>query len=67
MAVVIINDKPVDIGAERLNLVQAAQKAGVKILTGSIDEIFSTGFSCDLEFNVVHIDRDCTGATKSCG
>src|SRR5271156_3804444 len=31
MAVVYINDKPVDIGAERLNLVQAAQKAGVFI------------------------------------
>ena len=28
MAVVFINDKPVDIGNERLNLVQAAQKAG---------------------------------------
>ncbi|MSQ97066.1 MAG: 2Fe-2S iron-sulfur cluster binding domain-containing protein [Gemmataceae bacterium] len=31
MAVVFINDKPVDIGADRLNLVQAAQKAGVFI------------------------------------
>ena len=31
MAVVYINDKPVDLGAERLNLVQAAQKAGVFI------------------------------------
>jgi NADH-quinone oxidoreductase subunit G len=31
MAVVFINDKPVDIGAERLNLVQAALKAGVFI------------------------------------
>src|ERR1700693_3965397 len=31
MAVVYINDKPVDIGAERLNLVQAAAKAGVVI------------------------------------
>src|SRR4051794_25401886 len=28
MAVVIVNDKPVDIGNERLNLVQAAAKAG---------------------------------------
>src|SRR6516162_5258719 len=31
MAVVYINDKPVDIGNERLNLVQAAQKGGVFI------------------------------------
>jgi NADH-quinone oxidoreductase subunit G len=31
MAVVTINDKPVDIGTERLNLIQAAQKAGVFI------------------------------------
>lgn len=31
MAVVIINDKPVDIGSERLNLIQAALKAGVFI------------------------------------
>ena len=31
MAVVFINDKPVDIGSERLNLIQAAQKAGVFI------------------------------------
>ena len=28
MAVVYINDKPVDIGNERLNLIQAAEKAG---------------------------------------
>ncbi len=31
MAVVYINDKPVDIGTERLNLVQAAQKGGTFI------------------------------------
>ena len=31
MAVVYINDKPVDIGAERLNLIQAAAKIGVFI------------------------------------
>ena len=31
MAVVFINDKPVDIGAERLNLVQAAMKGGTFI------------------------------------
>src|SRR5271155_5126746 len=31
MAVVYINDKPVDIGSERLNLIQAAAKAGVVI------------------------------------
>src|SRR5579862_8287819 len=31
MAVVYINDKPVDIGSERLNLIQAAEKAGVFI------------------------------------
>src|SRR5437899_4167528 len=31
MAVVFINDKPVEIGTERLNLVQAAQKVGVFI------------------------------------
>src|SRR5712691_2667187 len=31
MAVVIINEKPVDIGNERLNLVQAAQKAGIEV------------------------------------
>ncbi len=29
MAVVYVNDKPIDIGAERLNLIQAAMKAGV--------------------------------------
>ncbi|HVS40121.1 MAG TPA: molybdopterin-dependent oxidoreductase [Gemmataceae bacterium] len=29
MAVVYVNDKPVDIGAEKLNLIQAAKKAGV--------------------------------------
>src|SRR3954449_9149898 len=31
MATVYINDKPVDIGNERLNLIQAAQRAGVLI------------------------------------
>src|SRR5271168_4876624 len=31
MAVVTINDKPVDIGNEKLNLIQAADKAGVFI------------------------------------
>jgi NADH-quinone oxidoreductase subunit G len=31
MAVVYVNDKPVDIGNEKLNLVQAAQRAGVFI------------------------------------
>lgn len=31
MAVVFINDKPVDIGSERMNLIQAAQKGGVFI------------------------------------
>jgi NADH-quinone oxidoreductase subunit G len=31
MAVVIVNDKPVDIGSERLNLIQAAEKGGVYI------------------------------------
>src|SRR5438046_6244512 len=31
MAVVIVNDKPVDIGAAKLNLIQAAQRAGVEI------------------------------------
>jgi NADH-quinone oxidoreductase subunit G len=31
MAFVYINDKPVDIGSERLNLIQAAQKVGVFI------------------------------------
>lgn len=31
MAIVTINDKPIDIGTERLNLVQAALKAGVFI------------------------------------
>src|SRR5215472_12668693 len=31
MAVVYVNDKPVDIGTEKLNLIQAAQKAGVLI------------------------------------
>jgi NADH-quinone oxidoreductase subunit G len=29
MATVFVNDKPIDIGNERLNLIQAAQKAGV--------------------------------------
>ena len=29
MAVVYVNDKPVDIGNEKLNLIQAAKKAGV--------------------------------------
>src|SRR5437588_2299972 len=31
MAVVIVNDKPVDIGTEKLNLIQAAEKGGVFI------------------------------------
>lgn len=31
MATVYVNDKPVDIGTEKLNLVQAAKKAGVEI------------------------------------
>ncbi|MCS6853073.1 MAG: 2Fe-2S iron-sulfur cluster-binding protein [Gemmataceae bacterium] len=31
MAVVYVNDRPIDIGSERLNLIQAAQKAGVLI------------------------------------
>src|SRR6516165_6805077 len=31
MATVFVNDKPVDIGTERLNLIQAAEKAGVFI------------------------------------
>ena len=31
MATVYVNDKPVDIGNERLNLIQAAEKAGVYI------------------------------------
>ena len=30
VATVYVNDKPVDIGNERLNCVQAAEKAGVK-------------------------------------
>src|SRR6478672_8096123 len=33
MAVVYVNDKPVDIGNEKLNLVQAAKKAGIEIPT----------------------------------
>jgi NADH-quinone oxidoreductase subunit G len=31
MATVYVNDKPVDIGDEKLNLIQAAQKGGVAI------------------------------------
>ncbi len=31
MAVVLVNDKPVDIGTDKLNLIQAAQRAGVTI------------------------------------
>src|SRR5215210_4183967 len=31
MAIVTINDKPVDIGNEKLNLIQAARKAGIEI------------------------------------
>ncbi len=31
MATVYVNDKPVDIGNERLNCIQAAEKAGVLI------------------------------------
>src|SRR6516225_5375605 len=31
MATVYVNDKPVDIGSERLNVIQAAQKGGVFI------------------------------------
>ena len=31
MAVVLVNDKPVDIGTEKLNLIQAAQRGGVFI------------------------------------
>ncbi len=33
MAVVIVNNKPVDIGTERMNLVQAAQRGGITIPT----------------------------------
>ncbi len=33
MATVYVNDKPIDIGGDRLNLVQAAQRAGVHIPT----------------------------------
>src|SRR5438034_2631371 len=31
MAIVIVNDKPVDIGNDKLNLIQAAQRAGIFI------------------------------------
>jgi len=31
MATVIVNDKPIDIGTDKLNLIQAAQRAGVFI------------------------------------
>src|SRR5215470_13706314 len=31
MAVIYVNDKPVDIGNEKLNLIQAAEKGGVPI------------------------------------
>ena len=31
MAVVLVNDKPVDIGTDKLNLIQAAQRGGVTI------------------------------------
>src|SRR5438132_4052195 len=31
MATVYVNNQPVDIGAEKLNLIQAAQKAGVLV------------------------------------
>jgi NADH-quinone oxidoreductase subunit G len=46
MAVVYINDKPVDIGAERLNLVQAAQKGGEFIPTYCWHPALSVVASC---------------------
>src|SRR5262245_7189257 len=46
MATVIVNDKPIDIGADRLNLVQAAARAGVHIPTYCWHPALSVVASC---------------------
>lgn len=46
MATVYVNDKPIDIGTERLNLVQAADKAGVFIPHYCWHEALSVVASC---------------------
>ena len=46
MAVVYVNDKPVDIGAEKLNLIQAAKKAGVFIPSYCWHEALTVVASC---------------------
>src|SRR2546423_1850384 len=46
MAVVTVNGKPVDIGNEKLNLVQAAQRAGVLIPAYCFHEALTVVASC---------------------
>jgi NADH-quinone oxidoreductase subunit G len=46
MATVIINDKTVDIGDQKLNLVQAARKAGIEIPTYCYHDALSVVASC---------------------
>src|SRR5436309_2092169 len=46
MAVVYVNGKPVDIGNEKLNLIQAAQKAGVLIPSYCWHEALTVVASC---------------------
>src|SRR5882757_8930966 len=46
MATVIINDKSVDIGDKKLNLVQAARKAGIEIPTYCYHDALSVVASC---------------------
>src|SRR5436853_7420588 len=46
MAVVMVNDKPVDIGAAKLNLIQAAQRGGVALPYYSWHPAWSVVASC---------------------
>src|SRR6516164_4055199 len=46
MATVIVNDKPIDIGTDKLNLIQAAQRAGVFIPHYCWHEALSVVASC---------------------
>src|SRR6516165_9892783 len=46
MATVIVNNQPVDIGNERLNLIQAAEKAGVYVPRYCWHPALTVGASC---------------------
>src|ERR1700722_7445710 len=46
MATVYVNDKPVDIGNEKLNLIQAAEKAGVLVPSYCYHEALTVVASC---------------------